>query len=729
MKRPVDWVHPFLGNGATDLPAREGIAAAWFWPKAQVGNTHPGACSPLGMVSACAYSSAYVTGYGMYRPNSDGQPDRWFDDDTASGFTHFQHSGTGAVETYYNYVRVTPLVGGLAQVGTRWALEEETASPGYYATGLKGTGIRAELTVSPKAAFHRYTFPASGGSQIAVDLSTGGIKSDNRDRGTRPSEAEFEVISNRAACGRVVMAGIPICFYMEIDTEAERCGVWSDGREVEDARSFSEPAIDPETLRSFGVFFGFPTHQNQAVQVRIGFSLRSVEKARENMRDIADRTFDEVAARTRKMWADDLDRIRVTGATDAQRQIFYSALYHSLIKPTDCTDESPFWAEDGPFFFDLATMWDMYKTQLPLLMTVYPDRGRDIVNAFLSMAEHQGVLPIGYVMNQDNSRFENQASALHHMTIADAYSRGIDGIDWQRAKDVMVRMLFLNERGQNFLKNGFTHPFTHTLDLACACFCTAQIAKGLGDVRLYEEMMALAGNWRNVYDPDTGMLGESRYYEGVAWNYSFRLFHDEDGRIALCGGDEAFVEAMDRFFGYDAPPFEQLRYRPYGDRMAEGFSLNRFEGLNNESDMETPYTYIYAGRPDRTAEVVRAALKYQYTTGRGGLPGNDDSGGLSSWYVWSAMGLFPVAGQDVYLIGSPIFDSSEIAVGNHVFTVKAVDGSDANIYVQRATLNGREIDRAYLRHGEIKDGGELVLTMGPQPSAWGRRERPPSYRT
>jgi putative alpha-1,2-mannosidase len=264
--------------------------------------------------------------------------------------------------------------------------------------------------------------------------------------------------------------------------------------------------------------------------------------------------------------------------------------------------------------------------------------------------------------------------------------------------------------------------------LAYAAFLTAQLAQDLGDQETCKRLTALTGYWRNVYDSETGLLSQdSPYYEGTFWNYSFRLFHDMAGRINLLGSEEAFVDVLDRFFGFDQPPCAQVVHRPYGELMSQGFALGRFEGLNNEPDMEVPYAYVYAGRPDRTACIVREVMAKQYHTGRGGLPGNDDSGGTASWYVWSAIGLFPVAGQDLYLIGSPIFESVTLLLGETTFTVEACGNSDEAIYVQHATLNGEPLERAYLRYAELSAGGTLVLAMGAEPSAWGRVPRPPSY--
>ncbi len=722
VKAPVDWVDPFLGNGATDLPEASGIASTWSWLKAQVGNTHPGACYPFGMVSACAYSGAYVTGYGLYKVSTSDLPARRFEEYTASGFTHFHHSGTGMIASYYNYVRVIPLIGSLDQIGRRWKLSNETASPGYYSTELKGTGIKAELTVTRKAALHRYTFPESPSSRIAIDLSAGGLDIKEIDMRTIPTEADIRVISNRAVQGKVVMEGIPLYFYIETDFPSRNWGIWSDRKELSGQSTLIEKHIDKETFRPFGVLFENETRDGQSILVRLGFSLRSTEKARANMRELEGRTFEQVLEQTRETWSSYLNRIVINGGTSEQHQIFYSSLYHSLIKPSDFSDESPYWEEDGPFYLDLATMWDMYKTQLPLMLALYPERGRDVVNSLISVGEHYGKFPVGYVMDVDFEKLEGQASALAHITIADAYFRGIDGIDWHRAKDLMARTL-RSGPGEQFINEGFVHPFSHTLDLACASFCTAQLAEDLGDADLHKEMMDLSGYWRNVYDPTTGRLGGSNYYEGDAWNYSFRLLHDMAGRIALYDREEDFIKDLDRFFGFD-----QLKHaEPREGSTVKKHVPNRFEGLNNESDMESPYAYIYAGRPDRTAEVVRAVMKYQYSTGRGGLPGNDDSGGLSSWYVWSSMGIFPVAGQNIFLIGSPIFESAAICLGDREFVIESRNNSDSNIYVQNVTLNGRSLDRAYLWYSEIREGGKLIMKMGPERSQWGRKERPPSY--
>jgi putative alpha-1,2-mannosidase len=326
---------------------------------------------------------------------------------------------------------------------------------------------------------------------------------------------------------------------------------------------------------------------------------------------------------------------------------------------------------------------------------------------------------------------------LPHTALADAHALGWSELDWSWALVHMEADLH-GLYGENFIENGLVHPITHTLDLAYAHHCTAQVARSLNDRRLADQLTARSHQWVNAFDPGTGLLRDSEFYEGGKWNYSFRLLHDMATRIALAGGDRAFLRMLDRFFGYGADPVKQPGRRPQPAEMAAGYALNRFEGLNNEPDMEVPWAYIYAGRPDRTAEIVHAALTWQFGTGAGGLPGNDDSGGLSAWYVWASIGLFPVAGQNRFLIHPPAFERAtlQLAAGEfvietsgHVETPISSDGIERRLpmrYVQSATLNGRPLDAAHLSGNDVHRGGRLHLVLGPEPSAWGTRHRPPS---
>ncbi|MEM9655447.1 MAG: glycoside hydrolase domain-containing protein, partial [Actinomycetota bacterium] len=242
----------------------------------------------------------------------------------------------------------------------------------------------------------------------------------------------------------------------------------------------------------------------------------------------------------------------------------------------------------------------------------------------------------------------------------------------------------------------------------------------------------LATRWRNAFDPDTGLLVDSTFYEGGRWNYSFRLLHDMAARIELTGGEDRFMELLDRFFGHGAPSVKQLGQAPSSEEVAAGYALNRFEGLNNEPDIEAPWAYHYVGRPDRTAEIVHHILQNQFGTGRGGLPGNDDSGGLSSWYVWASLGLFPVAGQNLFLVNAPAFRGGRIARGGGAELTITTEGFTARHpdagpqYVVAARLDHQPLDRTWITGSELRAASVLHLHLADQPDRWADGSRPPS---
>jgi predicted alpha-1,2-mannosidase len=724
-------VDPFIGTDVSEVPSPGGLAASWWWPKPQIGNTHPGATSPFGMVSACAYSGAYPTGYGRYRMCTEGTPPRLHDRLQASGFTHFQQSGTGAIRKYYNYFRVTPMLEPLDELDRYWDLTGEVAEPGYYAATLS-SGIRSELTVGPKSSVHRYTFPWSPDSRIVLDLSLGGLAIEHGR--TVPMRARLESPMAGVARGEIVVEGVPLAFHLECDAPGWRQMLWYDRRLMAGGSRLDFDAIRPTTLRPFGLILIGPTEPGDQIEVRMGFSLRGVDQAEANLhRDCGPelRCFDERRSATRQEWADHLGRIEVGGGSDEQRTVFTTALYHSLIKPCFAEDESPFWSSSSSFVFDIATMWDIYKTQLPLLAMIAPERAETLVTALLSVAEEEGNVPIGYRMARGTDRFFRQASALGHTLFADVSALGARSIDWEHAL-VHLHADLRRGYGEDYLEKGLVHPVSHTLDLAYAYHCVARIARHVGDHDLADQFDHLSGRWVNAFDPETGLLIDSTYYEGGCWNYSFRLLHDMSARIDLAGGEERFIELLDRFFGFGQPAVEQLGEAPCDPaELAAGYALGRFEGLNNEPDMEAPWAYHYAGRPDRTAEIVHAALAGQFGTGRGGLPGNDDSGGLSSWYVWASLGLFPVAGQNLFLVNAPAFPHSVIRSGDHEILVdteghQPLEPGGAPRYVQAVTVDGTPLDRSWMTGTELRQAERLTLTLGADPTGWASSTRPPS---
>ncbi|HEY9291307.1 MAG TPA: glycoside hydrolase domain-containing protein [Microlunatus sp.] len=741
----ADWADPFVGTEVTALPEPQGLAATWWWPKPQVGNTHPGATYPFGMVSACAYSGGYPTGYGNFDLNTEGVPERLWGGSRASGFTHFQQSGTGAIRKYYNYFRVTPMLLPLDALGRAFQLTDERAEPGYYAARLTGVdpqdpdaAIGCELTVGPKSAVHRYTFGKHQDARVVIDFSLGGLAIPHGE--TVPLRAHLETVAPGIARGEIVVEGVPLAVEVECEAPGWRQLLWYDNRLMHGGTRLDFDYIRPTTLRSFGLIWRGPVEAGQTVEVRLGFSLRGTDQARRNLdRDCppADQTTDSsprsFASRHRATgaaWRDQLGLIEIETADPRVKTIFATALYHSMIKPCFADSESPSWPMDGPFAFDICTMWDIYRTQLPLVTLLSPDRAVELANALLHICEQEGNLPIGYRMAKGADRFARQASALAHPFFSDLCQLGLPGIDWDWAL-CFLDADFRRSYGEEYLARGITHPISHTLDLGYACWCTAIVARRVGDLAAARRFEELSADWVNAFDPQTGLLKDSTYYEGGKWNYSFRLLHDMQSRIDLAGGEAAFIELLDRFFGYGADPVRQPGRQPSRDDLDRGYALNRFEGLNNEPDLESPWAYHYIGRPDRTAEIVQAGWANQFGTGPGGLPGNDDSGGLSAWYVWATIGLFPLAGQARFLINTPNVRRSVIKVSGGTFTINTRGFTEPRRggqpqYVQAVWLDDQPLEQTWLPAARVQAGGRLDIELGPSPSPWGKDDRPPS---
>src|ERR687893_102550 len=268
LRRPpvIDHVDPFIGSAATDLPTPQGLAETWWWPKPQVGNTHPGATFP--------------TGYGRYQLNTEGVPTALYDQQLASGFTHFQQSGTGAIRKYYNYFRVTPMLEPLDGLGNTWELTDERAEPGYYACTLS-SGIRCELTVGPRSAVHRYTFPAHRDARLVIDFSMGGLAIPYG--ATVPLRSHLEALGPGVAQAETVVEGAPLATHVEFDLGDWRQLLWYDRRLMHGGTRLDFDRIRQTTLRPFGLMFRGPAEEGQAVELGLGFSLRGVDQARTNL--------------------------------------------------------------------------------------------------------------------------------------------------------------------------------------------------------------------------------------------------------------------------------------------------------------------------------------------------------------------------------------------------------------------------------------------------------------
>jgi predicted alpha-1,2-mannosidase len=423
--------------------------------------------------------------------------------------------------------------------------------------------------------------------------------------------------------------------------------------------------------------------------------------------------------------------------------MFYTALYHTMLMPVDRTGENPLWHSDEPYYDDFYAIWDTFRTSGPLLTLLAPQRETGIVRALVDIYRHEGWLPDA---RSGNSTGRTQGGSNADMLIGDAYVKHLPGIDWDEAYAAVVNDAEnpppdpINEgRGglDDWKKLGYVtiegtdRPGSKQMEYAADDFEAALLARGLGHEAEFHKYLARSENWKNLWDAqfeaggfqgfirprhrdgswkkdftalETCSWGGDTFYEGNSWTYSLYVPQDVAGLIRQSGGAQQFVNRLDAFF--DVP--------------------GRYD-VGNEPGFLTTYLYIWAGRQDKTAERVREIVARSYHPGRKGLPGNDDSGAMSSWYAFSVMGLFPNAGQDVYLIGSPAIPEVTLHLANEkAFVIEARHVSAENRFVVSATLNNQPLDRAWLRHEEIMRGGRLVLEMAAQPQGWAASNPPPS---
>lgn len=674
----TDHVNVFQGNGEIDLPSPKGIAAKWFFIKAGCGNTNPAAVLPFGAMSVGPFTGGYPTGYGDHLPNSHSRPEHFPEGKKLIGFSHLHQSGTGAIGFYYNYAVVTPVYDTSE---FRRDYKDEKAYPGYYS--LKTEDILCELTVNERTALHRYSFGKNGG-RVKIDFTNNGLLIPGQEK-ARVNELKIQKEDSFTVTAEAVIEGIRLYF-------AARCN--NEVSVTEDDVSFSAP-------------------EDRISEIKLSISFDSLKAAISNIESAL--SFDETRKAALKKWDEKLSLIKASFDDESLYEIFYSNLYHSLIKPSDWSGESFVYEKGKPFMTDFATLWDMYKTALPLIFMTDKKVSENICETLMSLGEALGNIPNGFGITDKFNEHSYQARMLGAYSLITAYEYGID-LDVRRMLNVIRTDIFADNK-RDFTVDGRCASHTFMLDMADACRFTADIAKDIGDNELYELLMPLASQWRKVYSEKTGLLlDDSEYYEGTKYNYSFRQMADMKERIEIAGGKEAFVRLLDDFFGYGkedtVQPTDPHNYKI----VEEGMKLGRFEGFNNESDTEAPFSYIYADRHDKTAEIIRAGMKYMFTSGRGGIPGNNDSGALSSYYVLNALGIYPLAGQKVFLIGSPICRSASISLSSgKTLNIEVNDNSEESIYVKRVMFNGKEIKDFRIPANDIMNGGTLIFFMSDKP--------------
>ena len=684
------------------------------------GNTTPGAQVPFGLV---------VLQPDTERPSTSG----YRSDSRIVGFSHTHESGTGGASKYGNF-RVVPFSGPL-EIPVAAEKSDEAAWPGYYAVtlGPPTQPIRAELTAARLVGFHRYTFPPAKDAHLVVEVSSAIVSWSGTPQ--RPLSCEAKADPSGELSGNCKFRGgwnpgdYQLYFVAQFDRKPARTGV-GNGSNVSNGR------MEVSTTREWEpawAWASFDTTENSTVQLKLAISFLSIEKAKLNLREVEGWNFDKARNLAQAQWSDALSKISIEGGSAEQRQIFYSSLYRAHVMPHDVSGENAWWKSDEPHYEDYYTLWDTFRTQDPLLTVIQPDRARDIVRSMVDTFRHTGWMPDARIAGSNGL---TQGGSNGDVLVADAIVKGLRGIDYQAAYQALVKNAEsdspdpLNEGREKmsvYKKVGYVpleeeRSGSRTMEYAYDDFAISQVAEALGKRAAAAEYRRRSLFWANLWDKDSLAIHpryadgrwmtpfdrglttnpwSSPFYEGSPWQYSTYVPHDVQGLINRIGGDAAFVAWLDQFFAED-------KYEP-----------------GNEPDMLAAWLYIHAGRPDKTQSLVRHLLAKYYRTGRTGLPGNDDAGAMTSWYVWSAIGLYPNAGQDYYYLASPVFSKVRVQVAEgKQFEIDAPSSTPENQYIQSATLNGHPLNRAWLKHSELAAGGRLELILGPKASDWGRQDRP-----
>lgn len=769
VKEPADYVNPFIGTAA-------------------YGHTIPAAALPFGMVQLSPVTGA-SRGKAAYSYNDipHGRESA-----TIMGFVHTNLSGSGInTMSRYSNILLIPTSGPLQiEPGTEtnpasgyrssFSHDYEKASPGYYQVLLQDYNINAELTATERVGVHRYTFPETDNGHIILDITR------ERDRPELHEDAFIEVIGNNQIQGYTTVLdhtiGKPVTWYFfaEFSKPFDTFGTFVNGEMERNRR----------TVRGdfgTGAYITYSTKENEEIIVKVGISFTGMEGARNNlMAEAHGVDFEEIRKNAKKIWNNKLGKIQVTGSTKQNKTKFYTALYRSLMFPRVFSDvdgayyshfEDRIINEDKFRFHVDFFLWDTYRTTHPLLNIIEPDRQNELIRSVLATYQQGGLIPTQYFKNlYTQSMIGDHGSTM----ISDAYVKGIRDFNIDLAFEGMMKNAYepgvpgRGRMGLETYKNlGYVAAGTVkesvslTLEYSLTDYALAQVAKSLEKKEEYNYLISNASNYKNLYDHETGFyrprfsngswlpvcdrrespqistdgdisyydcwnkwwigVAPSRHYtESNAWQYLFYPQHDIHGLIDLMGGRNKFVERLDGLF--------------YASSANEGPSYVGVTGAigqyvqGNQPSFHKAYLYNYAGVPWKTQERVRGIMENLFRYDEWGLPGNEDMGSMSSWFVFSAAGLYPVTpGAPYYAISAPLFEKVVINLDeyydNKVFSVIAHNNSGDNKFIQSAKLNGEHFSRTWISHDEIINGGTLEFQMGSEPNTkWGAspEDAPPS---
>jgi predicted alpha-1,2-mannosidase len=699
------------------------------------GNTYPAVFMPFGMIAWTAQ-----TGEG-------GWPYQ-YSKDRIRGFlaTHRPSAWTND----YGPFSLMPLTGALkvlpVERSSRFQHSNEDARAYRYSVTLDDYQVRAEMTPAPHGGVLRFTYPRTEDAYVVLDAQAGGST-------VQLHPEDNTITGTNSSIGGDFPPGFAQYFVAVFDHKFTRQGTWDEAGVQADAASHAGKHV--------GAYVGFSTAAGEQVTVRIGVSLISLEQARRNLAaDTQDGGFDGAVARSQATWESELGKIELKGGTEAERRTFYTALYHAFELPRALHETGPdgtaihYSAFDGKVhagtMYADTGFWDTFRAEFPLLALVQPKRDAEIIRSLLNAYDEGGWMP-----KWPNPGYTNIMIGTHADSIvADAYMKGIRDYDVEKAYAALRKDGTLPGTGryearggiEDYLKLGYVpadgkakESAASTLEYAYDDFCVSQVARALGKTSDYRLFREHSKNYKNIFDPKTAfMRGRNRdgswvepfdplawggvFTEGNAWQWLWSVQHDVAGLIDLLGGREAFLQKLDTLFT-TTNEFHVGGYHQVIHEMTEAKLANTGQYAHiNEPVHHVIYLYDYAGQPWKAQQWTRAIMDRFYRPGPSGWLGDEDTGQMSSWYVFSSLGFYPVnPGQPVYALTSPVFDNASIHLENgRTFTVKATKQAPGDIYVQSASLNNKPLKRCWITHEEILKGGVLSFKLGPKPNTqWG----------
>jgi predicted alpha-1,2-mannosidase len=695
------------------------------------GLTYPGAVVPFGMVQLSP--DCNTTGFGW----SAGYH---YSDSTILGFSHMHSSGNGMAFGHFLFMpgigeaQFEPgsADGKMKGYRSHFSHSKEKAIPGYYSVVLDDSKVLTELTATKHAGFHRYTFPEGQSNHLLIDLVHG------LGEWANPQMASMNIKNDTTMlASRLTKNGITTFMTVIFSKPITKVEFQVNGQNVS-----GQFAASAEKVKAC---FFFAEDKKQLL-VKAGISFTSQQDAQNNLlEEIPDWSFDQISSNANVAWQKELGKIKVKGGTADQQAIFYTALYHSTLTPFLFNNAvGSFLAADGKKHptegftnYTFFTLWDTYRTLHPLLTITQPDKINDLMNSMLAQAEYSQdkLLPLWCLAGKNGFNMAGYSAAP---VIAEAVAKGFTGFDVRKAYGFLVENAMNGgfSGHQEFLSRGyvpadqFNMSVPKTLEYAFCNWNIAQLGRMLKD-RNAEQFVISSSNYKNLFDPSTGFFrpkladqswrkpfdpravshqfAGQDYMESNAWQYNWHVMHDVPGLIELMGGNDAFCAKLDSLF--DQPTYLT------GSYAADVSGLIGQYAQGNQPDHHAAYLYMYAGKPWKTQERVREIMQKTYFNSPDGLPGNDDGGEMSAWYVFSSLGFYPVNPAEArYVLGIPTFEEAVIQLpDNKKFTVKAIGLSPKNCYVLAVKLNGKIWKSIFIEHKTIVSGGSLEFEMGEKP--------------